>query len=151
MKANFDKAFNKVIKAEGGYSRDPDDKGGETYLGIARKFHSKSKMWDYIDIIKFNNPKATYKALTTLLKKDKRIDDEAKKIYKEQYWDKMKCGEITSQRIAEQLFDMGVNSGISNAVKLMQGLIGMDKSGYISDGFISNINNYVARTRLIKR
>ncbi len=32
--AKFDDEFEKVILAEGGYVNDPDDAGGETYLGI---------------------------------------------------------------------------------------------------------------------
>ena len=35
--AKFDEEFDKVILAEGGYVNDPDDAGGETYLGISRK------------------------------------------------------------------------------------------------------------------
>ena len=144
--ANFDKAFLKVIKNEGGYVRDPDDKGGETYLGIARRFHKNSLMWKYVDEAKKENPTATYTKLTTILKKDKRIDDIVKEIYKEKYWNKLKCDNIKSQKLAEQLFDMGVNAGTSTAIKLMQKLIGTFESGYISDEFITNLNNYARRT-----
>ncbi len=35
--ANFNNAFNLVLKNEGSYSNDPDDPGGETYKGISRK------------------------------------------------------------------------------------------------------------------
>lgn len=34
--ANY-KAISKVLKHEGGYVNDPDDKNGETYKGISRK------------------------------------------------------------------------------------------------------------------
>ena len=37
--ANFKESFDKVILAEGGYVNDPDDAGGETYLGISRVNH----------------------------------------------------------------------------------------------------------------
>ena len=50
--ADFRESFNKVILAEGGYVNDPDDKGGETYLGISRVNHPYSTMWDIIDAIK---------------------------------------------------------------------------------------------------
>lgn len=148
--AKFDIAFKKVIKAEGGYVRDRDDKGGETYLGISRKFHKNSLMWKYVDEIKNKYPNLTYNQLTAKLKKDIRIDDEVKKIYKEKYWDKLRCNEITSQKLAEQLFDMGVNAGTSNAVKLMQRLMNHIETGYISDIFIEDINKYAARNKFRK-
>ena len=47
--ASFIKAFNKLIKAEGGYVNDPDDNGGETFMGITRKNHPNCKMWIVID------------------------------------------------------------------------------------------------------
>ena len=50
--ADFEKAFAKIIKAEGGYVNNPNDKGGETYMGITRKNHSKLKMWKLIDELK---------------------------------------------------------------------------------------------------
>lgn len=150
MKTSFDRAFVKVIKAEGGYVRDKDDKGGETYLGIARRYHKNSVMWKYIDEIKSKNPTATYARLTSLLKKDKRIDYEVKCIYKTQYWDKLRCDKINSQKIAEQLFDMAVNAGISTAVKLMQRLMGTFESGYVTNEFIDNLNNYVRRRYINK-
>ena len=50
--ANFDEEFKKVIVVEGGYVDDPDDIGGETYLGISRRYNPNSKMWNIIDDIK---------------------------------------------------------------------------------------------------
>lgn len=50
--ANFDEEFKKVIIVEGGYVDDPDDIGGETYLGISRRYNPNSKMWNIIDDIK---------------------------------------------------------------------------------------------------
>ena len=38
------------MKHEGGYVFDPDDSGGETYKGVARKFHSKWEGWSKIDL-----------------------------------------------------------------------------------------------------
>jgi type VI secretion system secreted protein VgrG len=36
---NFLKAFNTTMTFEGGYANDPDDAGGETYMGISRRYH----------------------------------------------------------------------------------------------------------------
>ena len=43
--ANFNQAFKKVMSAEGGYVNDPDDPGGETYKGVARKMNPRWSGW----------------------------------------------------------------------------------------------------------
>lgn len=149
--ANFLKAFQKVVKAEGGYVYDKDDKGGETYLGVARRFHSRSPMWKYVDEIKANHPNAINKELTNLLKRDKRIDPIVEDIYKKQYWDKLRCDEIKSQKLAEQLFDMGVNAGTVTAIRLMNNLIGSTISiTSATDEFIKRINGYAEKNKFRK-
>ena len=40
--ADYKKAIEKALKNEGGYVFDPDDAGGETFAGIARRYH---KIW----------------------------------------------------------------------------------------------------------
>ena len=47
--ARFDEAIKKILDHEGGYVNNPKDKGGETYMGISRKAHPKSKVWSIID------------------------------------------------------------------------------------------------------
>lgn len=145
--AKFDKAFTKVIKAEGGYVNDPNDKGGETYLGISRKAHPNSKMWEYIDEIKKQMPTANTNAkLTVILKKDIRIDNIVKEIYKTQYWNVLKCDDIISQKVAEQLFDMGVNAGPSRAVQLMCNVVSCVLTNKATDNFIKAVNGYARKT-----
>ena len=64
--ANFDIAFRRTISAEGGYVNDPNDKGGETYMGISRRAHPTSKIWTYID--KVDKKGKTNKQITAILK-----------------------------------------------------------------------------------
>lgn len=138
--ANFDTAYKKVIKAEGGYVNDPDDRGGETYLGVARNFHKNSIMWKYVDEVKAVNKGASNSKLTAELKKDSRIDEEVKKIYKTKYWDKVSGDKVRKQKVAEQMFDMAVNSGVPTAIKLMQRVLGLKENGIINEEFIKLIN-----------
>lgn len=143
---NFNTAFTKIIKNEGGYVNDPNDKGGETYLGISRRYHADSKMWEYIDSYKRTNPGISASKLTAILKKDTRIDDIAKEIYKTQYWNKLRCDEINAQRIAEQFFDMGVNAGLSKAIKLMYDITNeYPPYSVVTDSLIKAINAYGRR------
>lgn len=50
--ADFTQAFQLMIANEGGYGNDPDDPGGETYKGAARKIFSKWDGWTKVDILK---------------------------------------------------------------------------------------------------
>lgn len=124
--ADFDIEFDKVILAEGGYVNDPNDAGGETYLGISRKNNAKWKGWSIIDSIK-----KTYgtKNINTRLKKQTTLLNYAKDLYKEKYWNCMFLDEIPNQDIAHQLFDTGVNCGISTAIKLAQNCCNIAQTG----------------------
>ena len=50
--ADFDKALELTLKAEGGYVDDPDDPGGETYKGISRSRNPKWQGWINVDLLK---------------------------------------------------------------------------------------------------
>lgn len=60
----FDLAFDRLLGAEGGYSNDPKDPGGETNWGISKRSY----------------PKVNIKKLTR---------EGAKAIYKRDFWDKL--------------------------------------------------------------
>ena len=138
--ANFKKEFDKVIVAEGGYVNDPDDKGGETYLGISRKAHPYSTIWKDIDYYK-----SKYKTsdLTKKLKLNTDITNRISKIYKEEYWDVFDLDKVPNQRIAHQIFDDAVNRGIKSATRLAQQVMGMTVTGVISNEFLYNLKRYV--------
>lgn len=140
--ANFHNAFIKVIKAEGGYVNDPDDKGGETYLGISRRNHPDSSMWAVIDDTKKRNPGISNKNLTTILKQNPRLDATAKLIYKTKYWDVLKLDDVYSQKIAEQMFDMAVNAGVSTAIKLAQRILDMKDHGKYTNELHKRLSEY---------
>lgn len=104
MMANFNHAIEKTLKLEGGYANDSNDAGGETNYGIteavARSYGYSGEMKD-LDLVT------------------------AKGIYKTRYWDKLKLDEIESQPIAEKLFDVGVNCGVSKAASIVQRALNM--------------------------
>ena len=114
--ANFDKAVEKVLVNEGGYINDPDDKGGETKFGISKRAY----------------PNIDIKNLTT---------DEAKAIYKKDYWDKIKGDEIVSDEIAYEIFDTAVNMGARTSSKLAQIVVGAYPDGYIGAKTLEKLNS----------
>lgn len=83
--ANFDIFSDKLIGIEGGYSNRKDDLGGETKYGISKRAHPNTE-------------------ISSLTKED------AKKIYKSEYWDRWNFGSITSQPIAELIFNFMVTN-----------------------------------------
>ena len=94
MKTTFDEIIEKVLEHEGGYVNDPDDPGGETKYGIAKKF----------------NPDVDIKNLTK---------EGAKEIYYEKYWKPSKADQVPD-RLKHIYFDMVVNFGQGGAVKVLQ-------------------------------
>lgn len=137
--ANFKEEFNKVILTEGGYVNDPDDNGGETYLGISRKCNPKAKMWKTIDNIK---KQFGTKGINNRLKKEKSIIEEVENIYKINYWDKLSLDDVPSQKIAHQLFDDAVNRGVTSAIRIAQQVVGMTVTGKFSDELLYNLKQY---------
>lgn len=124
--ANFNEEFEKLILAEGGYVKDPDDAGGETYLGISRVNNPNWEGWTIIDKVK---KEYGTKGITARLKKDENLTNSAKALYKEKYWDILELDDIPSQGIAHQLFDTCVNCGPTTAIRIAQRVAGTDITG----------------------
>ena len=137
--ANFKESFDKIILVEGGYVNDPDDAGGETYLGISRKNHPYSSMWEIIDRVKKENGT---KNINSILKKNTKLIAEAEKIYKNKYWDVLYLDEVPSQKIAHQLFDDAVNRGVGSAIRVAEHVMGMTPTGKFSDALLTNLKRY---------
>ena len=101
----FDQCFTKLIGHEGGYVNDPRDKGGETKYGISKR---------------------AYPALDIA---DLTLDD-AKAIYKRDYWDRAQCDRLHPD-LAFQVFDGAVNSGIGNSIRWLQEAAGVAVDGVV--------------------
>ena len=108
MLTKFDDIIKVVLHHEGGYVNDPDDPGGETNFGIAKRSHPD------VDIANLTK-------------------DGAKEIYKEHYWDRNKV-ESLSEDLRHIYFDMCVNQGRGRAVKIMQRAANSKGAGLKVDG-----------------
>lgn len=107
----FNTAVELVLKHEGGYIDHPSDPGGETKYGISKRSY----------------PSIDIKNLTKT---------QAIGIYKIDYWDKIK-GDHLENTLSTILFDMAVNMGISQAVKLLQKACDVVQDGIISPNTIA--------------
>jgi lysozyme family protein len=102
---SFDSAFALIIGHEGGYTNHPRDPGGETKYGITKR--------DFPDLDIQN--------LTR---------EQAKHIYKANYWDAIK-GDYLPPGIATLVFDSAVNQGPVRAIKFMQRALEVGVDGVI--------------------
>lgn len=122
------------MQAEGGYVNDPQDPGGETYKGIARKFNSKWDGWTLIDRAKQE------KNFPASLDGDVSLQDKIKAFYETNYWDRIRGDEIGNQHIAESIFDFAVNAGPVTSAKLAQSTVGVTPDGIIGPDTLAKIN-----------
>lgn len=112
--ADFGTAYALTMVHEGGYAKDADDLGGETYRGISRKFNPGWAGWTRIDQTKRR------RGFPASLGRDAALQAAVQAFYKQHYWDKFQGDAIPSQPIANELFDTGVNLGIARAVEFLQ-------------------------------
>lgn len=139
--ANFELYYPKLKAHEGGYASaefaaKQSDKGGETYLGIARNYNPTWEGWKLVDEYKAKNglPKWNSKI------PDARIDKLAKDHSKKVYWDKLKLDEVKNQSLAEFMMDYGFNSGLATPVKAAQGYLSIKQDGQVGPDTLTKIN-----------
>ena len=104
MKLTFDQAFDRLLGNEGGYVNNPQDPGGETNWGISKRSY----------------PSLNIKALSR---------NDAKQIYKADFWDRVN-GDLLPSAVIFGLFDFAVNSGPETAVRYLQRAVGVADDGH---------------------
>lgn len=121
--ASFKEAYKITLGHEGGYSNDPDDVGGETYKGVARRYHPNWKGWRMIDIYR-GSPN-----FPQVMNSDAELQGHVEDLYKALYWDINLLDECSSQMVANEMFDTGVNMGVGRAGKFLQKALNLLNKG----------------------
>jgi len=134
--ADFTQAFQMMLAHEGGYVNDPDDPGGETYKGVARKIHSKWDGWKRIDVLKRQT------GFPANLDTDHKLQESIFDFYRVNFWNKVNGDNIESQKIAESIFDFAVNAGVGTSASLAQAIIGTKIDGAIGPKSIAKLNAF---------
>jgi len=125
--ADFQAAFDRTLKHEGGYADIPDDRGGETYRGISRKWNKDWPGWDIIDDLKKSY---TGPHFNSALSRNKSLTESVRDFYEQEYWKQLRCSEIDSQVIANEIFDTAVLMGKSWAIRFLQrGMNALNRTG----------------------
>ena len=113
----FDNAFKVVVGEEGGYTNNPADPGnwtgGRCNAGkcAGTKFGISAAAYPHLDIA------------------DLQLD-EAKAIYKSDYWDRVCCDQLPPA-IALLVFDASVNSGPDRAARWLQTALNVKVDGAV--------------------
>ncbi len=117
--ADFDPAAEALKKDEGGYADVPGDRGGRTKYGISQAQY----------------PDVDIKGLTW---------DQAKAIYKRDWWDKFGYGKIKDQALANKVLSMAVVMGPGRAHRLLQAAINVVSAAMLQiDGFLGPVSYHV--------
>jgi lysozyme family protein len=106
----YKNAFALILKQEGGYVRDPNDRGGETKYGISKRSY----------------PHLNIKNLSI---------EAAQKIYYLDFWLKQKCRQL-EEPLALKLFSFSVNMGNKQAALLLQKSLNILGNSLKEDGII---------------
>lgn len=123
--ADFNEAIDIILEHEGGYVDHPADPGGATNLGITLKLFKQ-----YAPELGVPATKDSLKALT---------EQQARHIYKKEFWDKMYGDKIRDQQLATQVFDFYVNAG-ANAIKVLQSEAGVQGDGAFGPATLAAVN-----------
>ena len=94
--------LDRLLKYEGGHTKDPDDPGGETYCGISRRWNGTWQGWKFVDA----SDAVTAKFWVTNFYSTK--------------WVEYGMDKLKNNIIAEPVFDFAINCGVTNAVKGLQ-------------------------------
>jgi len=122
--ADFLPAFEKTLVNEGGYhlTNIKSDRGGQTYAGIARNPNPQWAGWSYID--HGDTPPA----------------EMVRVFYRQNFWEPLGLTAISSQQVAQTIYDFAVNAGAGTAAKLAQIVAGTTPDGKIGQITTASIN-----------
>ena len=138
-KTTFDEIIEVVLSHEGGYVDDPDDRGGATNFGVTQASFSQylGKKVSKDDV------------------KNMTVED-AKGCYKQDFWDPSRAEQL-DEDLRAVYFDMVVNHGQRNAVKILQQAAnnrnpgGIDVDGLIGPNTIRATTNISKEDVLLER
>lgn len=113
-----------VLKYEGGYVDNPNDRGGKTNMGVTQGFLHSYK----------ERAGVTADDVTELTK------DDALKLYKA-HWDAFGFGKLDNPDVTGLVYDFSVNSGAGTAIKYLQKALNKKGHNLVVDGYIGEKTN----------
>lgn len=112
-----------VLSWEGGYTDDPDDRGGATNRGVTLAV--------YRSVMGTGKTKDDLRRIT---------DAEWDTVFRALYWDKCMGDAVDDQSVANMLVDFAWHSGTSRAVKALQAVVGAKQDGVMGRKTLHAVN-----------
>jgi lysozyme family protein len=135
--ADFQTAYKRTAGFEGGYVNDPQDKGGETYYGVARKANPNWNGWTVIDMQR-NKPNFPKNLEDSTVKP--RLQAMKASLFESNYWNLVWGDRIKVQEVANDMFDTAINMGTSTSIKLLERQYKLTETGKMSEQLLLELN-----------
>lgn len=119
MSKAFEAAFEHTMGFEGGYSNHPQDRGGETYMGISRRTWPDWPGWRLVDQEPLKPGRFCRNPSVALL---------AREFYEANFWEPVAAWGLPD-RLTMKVFDTAVNCGLKTATRLLQEAVGCQRDG----------------------
>lgn len=125
----FEKALRRVLAIEKLYSNDPEDDGGETVWGVARKRNPNWDGWLIVDVLR-KQP-----GFPENLRDDKALWVSMCNFYRKTFWIPLRCDQMPPL-VADKVFEISVNVGPKPAAEILQ--VACNASGHpvVIDGVV---------------
>jgi lysozyme family protein len=127
----FDRAIELVLRFEGGYVNDPADRGGATNFGITQAVYDEWRK---------SRGQQTFPVADI-------TDVEVRVIYREKYWLDGRCDTLPWP-LQLVHFDGCVHHGVTQAVKLLQRIIGTPDDGKVGPATLDAIARVIEKGRV---
>lgn len=127
---NFEESLKAVGLAEGAYTNDPRDSGGETICGLARNKNPDLKIWGVLDAWKKRGNSGAQ--LDKLARGNPEFMALVKATYRGAYWQSVRCDELPAL-LRYPMFSCCVNCGKIAATKILQRAAGVSVDGKLGN------------------
>jgi len=113
---------------------DPNDRGGQTWKGIARVMHPEWNGWVLMDA----HLKAKHSI--AIIKADAELESRVQQFYYNEFWLKLRLNEIKSLPIKLKYFNTAVNVGLGPATRFQQASVDLAQTGVVDNKLINALN-----------
>lgn len=112
---------------------------GWTWKGI---YQVANPNWDGWKVIrqKMQQYNGDMVLVSDMLYDNELLEEMTVALYKKEYWDKMKLDEVKSQKVADEMFILGVNIGLGNAIRVAQRACGAIADGVLGPRTVKALN-----------
>lgn len=111
---NFEICYTNTNQLEGGYANNKNDRGGETFRGIARNIWKGWNGWAIIDAAK-SSPN-----FPECLDENEELENMVRNFYHLNFWNAINGDKISNVDVAKEVYDNAVNLGVATSIKFLQ-------------------------------